>query len=82
MSKSSKLEKDLKKAGTLGVTSWQIINGCETTNPQKLVEILRKKYGYDRITDIWETKTKVIDGTKTVIKWKRYFWQEKEVING
>lgn len=73
MSKLSKLEKDLKNA-TNGVTSWDIIRECRTTNPQKLVEQLRKKYGYDKIRGNWETKKEYIDGSKTVVKWMRYFW--------
>lgn len=74
MSKTTKLEKDLKIAGDRGITTWQIMMQCRTTNPQKLVERLRKKYGYDKITDIWEHKSEMIDGTKTLVKWKRYFW--------
>ena len=75
MSKQSQLEKDLKHSSN-GITSWHIMLRCRTTCPQKLIEQLRKKYGYDKITDIWEQKIKIIDGTKTVIKWKRYFWNE------
>jgi len=75
MSKETKLEKMLRNA-TNGVTSWDIIQECRTTCPQKLIESLRKKYGYDRITDKWEKRIEVIDGTKTVINWKRYYWWE------
>ena len=76
MSKLSLLEKKLKDCADFGITSWYIIQACKTTCPQKLVETLRKKYGYDRIKDVWEQKTEIIDGTKTVVRWKRYFWQE------
>ena len=74
MSKLSKLEKDLKQAKDKGVSSWQIAIECRTTNPQKLVEKLRAKYGYNQITDIWEHKKVVIDGTILTERWKRYFW--------
>lgn len=73
MSKLSLLEKELKNA-TNGVTSWDIIQKCRTTCPQKLVEQLRSKYGYDKIIDIWNQRAEIIDGTKTVVRWKRYFW--------
>jgi len=73
MSKSTLLEKILKNSEN-GVTSWSIILKCRTTCPQKLVEQLRNKYGYDKVTDKWEQKTEVIDGTKTVVRWKRYYW--------
>ena len=77
MSKLSRLEKDLKESAN-GITSWGIIQNCRTTNPQKLVEGLRKKYGYDRVIDIWEQKFEFIDGTKTLVRWKRYFWNKGE----
>lgn len=77
MSKLTKLEKDLRNA-TNGITSWSIIQECRTTCPQKLIEELRKKHGYDKITDIWEKRTEIIDGTKTVIRWKKYFWNGGE----
>ncbi len=77
MSKLSLLEKELKRA-TNGITSWSIIQECKTTNPQKLIEALRKKYGYDKIKDKWEVKTEIIDGSNSVIRWKRYFWNGGE----
>lgn len=77
MSKLSLLEKELKRA-TNGITSWSIIHECKTTNPQKLIEALRKKYGYDKIKDKWEVKTEIIDGSNSVIRWKRYFWNGGE----
>ena len=77
MSKLSLLEKELKRA-TNGITSWSIIQECKTTNPPKLIEALRKKYGYDKIKDKWEVKTEIIDGSNSVIRWKRYFWNGGE----
>ena len=73
MSKLTRLEKELKNA-TNGLTSWHIIQECRTTCPQKLIEELRKKYGYDKITDVWEQKKEIIDGDKITVRWKRYFW--------
>lgn len=77
MSKLSKLEKDLKSS-TNGISSWHIIMQCRTTNPQKLIQQLRKKYGYDKIVDRWEQKKECIDGQVTLVRWKRYFWQEEK----
>lgn len=78
MSKQSLLVKELKRAKDVGLTSWYIIQICKTTCPQKLIEELRRKYGYDAITDKWELKTEIMDGTRTVIRWKRYFWNGGE----
>ena len=78
MSKLSLLEKNLKRCKEFGLTSWYIIQTCKTTCPQRLVAELRKKYGYDKIRDEWEQKTEIIDGTKTVVRWKRYFWNGGE----
>jgi hypothetical protein len=78
MSKLSLLEKKLKNSGEIGLTSWHIMMECRTTSPQKLVQNLKERYGYDKIRDKWEQKTEVIDGTKTVVRWKRYFWNGGE----
>lgn len=50
MSKLSLLEKELKRCKDFGLTSWYIIQTCRTTCPQKMVELIKKKYGYDKIS--------------------------------
>ena len=79
MSKVTAVEKYLKENGS--ITNWDIITKYYTTCPQKIIENLRKKHGYDAITDKWESKKVVIDGDKEVIMWKRYYWN-KEELNG
>lgn len=76
MSKISAVEKDLKANGS--ITNWDIVTRYYSTNPQKIIEKLRKKYGFDAITDKWETKKVIIDGTKETVRWKRYFWNVQE----
>ena len=76
MSKLSAVEKDLKQNGS--ITNWEIVTRYYTTCPQKIIECLRKKYGYDAIPDKWESKKVEIDGDKETIIWKRYFWNGGE----
>lgn len=78
MSKISAVEKDLKANGS--ITNWDIIIRYYTTNPQKIIATLRKKYGYDSITDKWESKKVEIDGKIETIQWKRYIWNVQEVM--
>lgn len=80
MSKISAVEKDLKANGS--ITNWDIVTRYYSTNPQKIIEKLRKKYGFNAISDKWESKKVMIDGKLEVVRWKRYIWNVQEVIGG
>lgn len=76
MSKLSAVEKDLKQNGS--ITNWEIATRYYTTCPQKIIECLRKKHGYDAITDEWQSKKVEIDGKKETVIWKKYIWNGGE----
>ena len=76
MSKISAVEKDLMRNGS--ITNLDIICRYYTTNPQKIIERLRLKHGYDAITDEWQSKKVMIDGKKETVQWKKYIWNGGE----
>lgn len=76
MNKQAEVEKYLRKYGE--ITSLEIMQMFYSTCPHSIIRDLRTKYGYDSITDEWQSKTNIIeqDGKKIkqTIKWKKYKW--------
>lgn len=77
MNKQAEVEKYLRKYGE--ITSLEISQMFYSTCPHSIIRDLREKYGYDAITDEWQSKTNIIeqDGKKLkqTIKWKKYLWK-------
>lgn len=73
MSKISAVEKDLMQNGS--ITNLEICQKYYSTNPQKIIQCLRQKHGYDAITDEWQSKKVEIDGKKETVQWKKYIWK-------
>lgn len=74
--RADKVWEKLNKDGK--ITSIEIIDMTSTTCPHDIIRQLRKRYGYGRISDIWEQKTKKIIGEngkiqKITTRLKRYF---------
>lgn len=72
MSKTSAVEKELKKNGY--ITNLDIIRKYYTTSPHSIIMRIRKKYGYDVILDEWQSRKVIIDGKKETVMWKKYIW--------
>lgn len=77
MNKQEQVEKYLRKYGE--ITSLEIMQMFYSTCPHSIIRDLREKYGYNSITDEWQSKTNVIDRNgkkiKQTIKWKKYMWK-------
>ena len=81
MTHESDIFNHLLKFGS--ITSLEIANRYYITAPHGVIRDLRKRLGYDAITDEWQTKKKVVvqnNGKlkEVTVRYKRYFLQKFE----
>lgn len=76
MSKTERVLEYLKKYKQL--TTLEIQQLVYTTCPHSIIQDIRKRYGYDSVTDEWLTKSRIIEEKgkqkKETIRYKLYSW--------
>ena len=83
MTQEQRVWEKLNKDGS--ITAIEVMNVARTTCPHGVIRNLRERYGYNTITDAWESKTKkeYTGGgkeQKVTIRYKRYFLNKLEGI--
>lgn len=78
MQKIRRIEQYLKDYGS--ITSLQIMQLVYSMCPHTIIRDLRKKYGVNSITDVWQEKTNFSFDEqgkikKQTVRYKKYLWR-------